>query len=196
MTLDWIAFSLGLALFLGSHSIRIGAETWRTQQIERWGANRWKGLYSLVSLLGFGLLLWGFAGVRHTEVPLLSLPAGMALGLRHLAALLMLPACWLIVAYHLPRSHFKVKLGHPMLLSVKLWALAHLLVNHKPSELLLFGGFLIWSVLDFRAARRRPSAAPGTPSWGQTALAVVGGTVVYAVFALWVHSAWLGVSPR
>ncbi|MBH9551526.1 NnrU family protein [Inhella gelatinilytica] len=196
MPLETIAFYLGLVLFLGVHSVRIVADGWRARQIERLGAARWKGLYSGISLLGFGLLLWGFAGVRHTELPLLTLPAGMALGLRHLAALLMLPACWLIVAYHLPRSHFKVKLGHPMLLSVKLWALAHLLVNHKPSELLLFGGFLIWAVLDFRAARRRPGAAPAAPAWGQTAIALVGGTVFYAVFALWVHSAWLGVSPR
>ncbi|MBB5203063.1 putative membrane protein [Inhella inkyongensis] len=196
MDLSWIAFLAGLILFFGPHSVRLFAEPWRQARMAAWGEKGWKGRYSLVVGVGFALLLWGFAGVRHEQAALFTLPAGLGLGMRHLMALLMLPACWLIVAYHLPRSHFKVRLGHPMLLATKLWAFAHLLVNHKPVELLLFGSFLLWAVLDFRAARRRPAAAPQSPSWLQTGMALVGGTAFYGAFALWLHPLWLGVSAR
>ena len=77
---------LGLILFLGAHSVRIFAEGWRTQTLQRLGEGGWKGLYSVVSLLGFGLILWGYGLARQQPVLLWSPPAGM----RHLAALLML----------------------------------------------------------------------------------------------------------
>lgn len=192
--MSWIALTLGLALFLGAHSVRIVAEPWRQAQMARLGENRWKGLYSLVSALGLGLLIWGYAQARLEAAPLFFLPHGMATGLRHLVALLMLLALWLMVAAYVPRNHLKAKLQHPMVLSVKLWALGHLLVNHTVADLMLFGGFLLWAVLDFRAARRRPVTIPPGTALG-TALTIVIGTAAYAAFALWVHQAWLGVAP-
>jgi hypothetical protein len=117
---------------------------------------------------------------------------------RHLASLLTLVAFVLLAAAYVPGNGIKAKLHHPMVLGVKVWALAHLLANHTLADLLLFGGFLVWAVLSFRAARARDRAAgtvypPGTPA--RTAIAVVVGLVAWAVFAFWAHGAWIGVRP-
>lgn len=188
--MDLLLFLLGLIGFLGLHSLRIGAEAWRLRFIATRGEAVWKGAYSLASLAFFLLMLWAFARVRHQFPPLWVAPTG----LRHLVALLMLPAFWLLAAAYVPRNHLKAALKHPMTLAVKLWALAHLLVNASLPELLLFGGFLVWSVLLFRTARRRPSA-PVTPTMGGTVLTLALGTAAYAGFAFWLHGAWLGVRP-
>ncbi|MBH9578465.1 NnrU family protein [Inhella proteolytica] len=191
----WILFVAGLLLFLGSHSLRLCAPAWRERQLQRLGDKTWKGLYSLVSIAGFGLLVWGY-GQLHTQLaPLFLLPEGAARGLRHLVALLVLPAFWLMVAAYVPRNHLKAALKHPMTLSVKLWALAHLLVNHTAADLLLFGGLLVWSVLLFRNARRRPAPAVAPGSWPGTLAVLVLGTGAYAVFAMVLHVRWIGVAP-
>lgn len=195
MELAWISFVAGLLLFLGSHSLRIGAPAWRERQLQRLGEMTWKGLYSLVSILGFGLLVWGYGQLHLQLAPLISLPDGAARGLRHLVALLVLPAFWLLLAAYVPRNHLKAKLKHPMTLSVKLWALAHLLVNHTAADLLLFGGLLVWAVLLFRHARRRPAAAVSSGTWAGTVIVLVVGTAAYLAFALWLHTLWIGVAP-
>ena len=137
--------ALGLVLFLGAHSLRIVADGWRSQQIARFGERRYKGLYSLASLLGFGLLIWGFVLARSQPVVLWAPPAWT----HPLAAVLMLLAFVLIVAAYVPRNALKARLGHPMLLSVKTWAAAHLIANGTLADVLLFGSFLVWAVLCF-----------------------------------------------
>src|SRR5574338_585708 len=112
---------LGLLLFLGVHSLRVFADGWRSRQLARWGELRWKGFYSLVSLLGFVLLVWGFALARQ-QPTLLYVPP---LALRHLNALFTLVAFVLVAAAYIPRNHLKARLGHPMLLGVKSWAFGH-----------------------------------------------------------------------
>ena len=154
---------LGLILFLGVHSVRIFAEGWRTAQIAQRGEGAWKGLYSLASIVGFGLIIWGY-GLARAQPVLLWAPQLWA---RHLASLLMLLAFILLAAAYVPRNGIKAWVHHPMVLGVKVWALAHLLANHTLADLLLFGSFLVWAVLDFRAARSRDRAghvsyAPGT----------------------------------
>ena len=146
---------LGLILFLGAHSVRIFADDWRTAQIARRGAGAWKGLYTVVSIVGFGLIVWGY-GQARTQPVVLWTPQLWA---RHLAVLLMLVSFILLVAAYVPRNGIKSRLHHPMVLGVKVWALAHLLANNTLADLLLFGGFLLWSVFDFRAARGRDRAA-------------------------------------
>ena len=185
---------LGLVLFLGVHSTRIVADGWRTAMIGRLGAGPWKGLYALLSIVGFGLLVWGFGLARQQPVVLWSPPAAM----RHLAALLTLAAFILLAATYVPRNAIKARLHHPMLLSVKVWALAHLLANGHLAHVVLFGAFLVWAVLCFRAARGRDRAAQtiypaGTASG--TAMTVVVGGVAWAVFALWAHGVLIGVRP-
>lgn len=185
---------LGLVLFLGVHSARIVAEWPRQALIAKHGADAWKGLYALASLVGFGLLVWGYGLARQQPVALWAPPPAM----RHLAALLTLPAFILLAAAYVPGNGLKARLHHPMMLGVKAWALAHLLANHTLADLLLFGGFLAWSVAAFIAARRRDRAQGTTYPPGRidrTILAVVVGTAAWAGFAFWLHAWWIGVRP-
>jgi uncharacterized membrane protein len=188
------ALILGLILFLGVHSVRVFAEAWRTRTRSRMGENAFKGVYSLVSVLGFVLIVWGYGQARLDPVALWA-PQVWA---RHLASLLTLVAFVLLAAAYVPRNGIKARLHHPMVLGVKVWALAHLLANHTLADLLLFGGFLVWSVLSFRAARQRDRAAGTVYAPGQlpmTAVTVLLGLVLWAAFAMWAHQAWIGVRP-
>ena len=188
------ALILGLLLFLGMHSVRIVADGWRSQVISRHGPGAWKGLYTVVSLVGFALIVWGYGQARLTPHVLWTAP----LWTRHLAALLVLVAMVLLVAAYVPGNGIKARLHHPMVLAVKVWALAHLLANNTLADLLLFGGFLLWAVLDFRAARQRDRVAgtvyaPGTV--GRSMLVVVLGVLLWAAFAFGLHLWLFGVRP-
>ena len=185
---------LGLVLFLGVHSTRIFADGWRTVMIRRLGAGKWKGLYTLLSLAGFGLLVWGFGLARQQPVALWSPPFFM----RHVAWLLTLIAFILLAATYVPRNAIKARLHHPMVLAVMFWAVAHLLANGNRANAVLFGSFLLWAVLSFRAARERDRAArtlypAGTASG--TAMTVLVGIAAWAVFAFWAHGLLIGVRP-
>lgn len=185
---------LGLILFLGVHSTRILGEGWRTAQIARLGPNGWKGLISVLSIVGFVLIVWGFGMARQAPTFLWTVPAG----LKHLASLLTLVAFVLVVAAYVPRNGLKAKLHHPMILGVKTWALAHLLSNNSVGDLLLFGSFLLWSVFSFRAARARDRAAGTVYPAGTlagTVITVVVGLAAWAGFAFWAHAAWIGIRP-
>ena len=185
---------LGLVLFLGVHSTRIVADGWRSAMMARLGDNAWKGLYALLSLLGFALLVWGFGVARQQPVLLWSPPVAM----RHVAALLTLIAFVLLAAAYVPRNAIKARLHHPMVLGVQVWAFAHLLANGRLANVLLFGSFLVWAALSFRAARARDRAAqPSYPagSAAGTAMTVLVGIVAWAVFAFWAHGALIGVRP-
>jgi uncharacterized membrane protein len=188
------ALILGLLMFLGMHSTRIFAEGWRSQVIARRGEGAWKGLYTVVSLVGFGLIIWGYGQARLAPQVLWASPVWT----RHLASLLVLVALVLLAAAYVPGNAIKSRLHHPMVLGVKVWALAHLLANNTVADLLLFGGFLVWAVLDFRSARQRDRAA-GTVyragRAGATALTVGLGVLLWAVFAFWLHTLLFGVRP-
>lgn len=185
---------LGLVLFLGVHSTRIVAEGWRSRMVARLGEGPWKGLYSLLALVGFVLVVWGYGLARQQPVVLWTPPRGMA----HLAALLTVPAFILLVAAYVPRNAIRARLHHPMVLGVKLWALAHLLANGTLADVVLFGSFLLWAIFDFRAARRRAPQA-GTSQAGSSGVAtgvtVAVGLVAWAAFAFWAHAWLIGVRP-
>jgi len=181
----------GLVLFLGVHSLRIVAEDWRVAQIARIGAPTWKIGYTALSLLGFAMIVWGYGLARQNPVVLWPAIRGM----NHLAALLTLVAFVFLAASHVPRNYIKARLRHPMTLGVKVWALAHLLANNTLADLLLFGSFLVWAVLCFRAARRRNEAAPAAGALINTVLTVVIGAAAWAAFAFWAHAALIGVRP-
>lgn len=185
---------LGLVLFLGVHSVRIVAEGWRSQTIARMGAQPWKGAYSLVSVLGFALMVWGYGQARLDPTVLWLPPRGMT----HLTALLTLFAFILLAATYVPRNSIKARVHHPMVVSVKVWALAHLLSNGMLADVIMFGAFLVWAVLDFRAARQRDRQHGTTYPSGTllgTVLTVVVGAVAWVGFALWAHRWLIGVSP-
>lgn len=185
---------LGLVLFLGVHSTRIVAEGPRQRWIASHGDKPFKAIYTVLSLAGFALLVWGYGLARQDPVVLWTPPRAM----NHVAALLMAFSFVLLVAAYVPRNAIKAKLHHPMILGVKVWALAHLLANGMLADVVLFGAFLVWAVLDFRAARQRDRAgnvqyAPGTAKG--TTIAVVVGLVAYGVFAMWLHGLLIGVRP-
>lgn len=185
---------LGLLVFLGVHSVRIVADDWRSATIARVGERPWKAVYALLSIVGFVLIVWGFSLARQQPVQLWMPPRGM----RHLAALLTLIAFVLLAATYVPRNAIKARLHHPMVLSVKVWALAHLLANGNLAHVVLFGAFLAWAALSFRAARARDRAAgtvyPAGTAAG-TGITVVVGVAGWALFAFWAHGALIGIRP-
>lgn len=185
---------LGLVLFLGVHSVRIFADDWREAQIARLGEMRWKGVYSLLSAVGLGLIIWGYGMARMDSPVLWNAPTWT----RHVAATLTLPAFILLVAAYIPGSRIKAAVGHPMVAGVKLWALAHLLANGTLTDATLFGAFLIWAVLDFVSARRRDRVAGRTyPARGgsRDALVLAVGLLAWALFAWYGHIWLIGVAP-
>ncbi|TPG11585.1 NnrU family protein [Rhodanobacter glycinis] len=185
---------LGLLIFLGIHSLRIFANDWRNRQQARLGELPWKGLYSLASIIGFVLIVWGFGLARQHPV-LLYVPP---LALRHLNALFTLAAFVLVAAAYVPRNHLKAKFGHPMLLGVKVWAFGHLLATGMLRDVVLFGAFLLWAVVLFIVSRRRDRGTgtvyPAGTLTGDV-LAVVIGVAAWAAFAFWLHLWLIGVSP-
>ena len=192
---------LGLILFLGAHSVRIWADGWRNQTIEAYGEKAFKGVYALVSILGFYLLVVGYGEARLQTVALWNPP----IFTKHISMLLMLLSSILLMATYIPRNHFKMRLGHPMVLSVKVWALSHLLANGNLADLVLFGSFLIWAVLNFRSARARdreqvqnPDAiedAPLRPNLFATLIALFGGMALWALITFVLHAKLVGVAP-
>ncbi len=185
---------VGLFLFLGGHSVRIFAEDWRGATIARIGPMPWKGIYSVVSMVGFIVLIWGFRVARADTVVLYSPPVWT----RHVAALLMMVSFVLLVAAYVPHNAIKARLHHPMVLGVKTWAFAHLLANGVAADVLLFGAFLAWALLSYRAARQRDRAAhtvypPGNAVW--TAMTIAIGLVAWSVFAFFLHGPLIGVRP-
>jgi uncharacterized membrane protein len=185
---------IGLLLFLGVHSVRVFADGWRSQTMARLGPGAWKGAYTLASFLGFALLVWGYGLARQAPIVLWTPPAG----LRHLASLLVLVAFVLLAAAYVPGNVIKARLHHPMVLATKTWAIAHLLANGTLADVLLFGGFLVWAVLLFRASQQRDRAQGivyPAGRLGPTVLTVALGFVAWALFAFWAHAWLIGVSP-
>ena len=182
----------GLVVFLGLHSVSIVAPAWRDATAARLGEKAWKGVYSLLALAGFVLIVVGYGQARQAPVVLYTPPAA----LRHLAMLLMLPVFVLLLAAYLP-GRLKAALKHPMLAATKLWAAAHLLANGTLPDVLLFGGFLAWAVADRISMRQRVQRPlPGAPPRSANDLiAVAAGLLLYAVFVAWGHRALIGVAP-
>ena len=185
---------VGLIVFLGAHSVRIVAEDWRSATIARIGEKSWKNLITVLSLLGFGLIGWGF-GLARAEPVALWLPPAWT---RHMVALLTLPAFILLVAAYVPGNRIKSAIGHPWVAGVKIWALAHLLANGNLSDVLLFGSFLVWAIFSFRSLRARDRVAAVTYPAGpmsKTIIAIVIGIALWAIFAMVLHAMLIGVRP-
>jgi uncharacterized membrane protein len=181
----------GLVVFLGAHSVAIVAPAWRARMIGRMGELPWMALYSMISVAGLVLIIQGY-GLARTDPVHLYVPP---LWLRHVALLLMIPVFPLLFAAYLP-GRIRTALRHPMLVAVKLWAVSHLLANGTLADILLFGGFLVWAVVDrISVGRREPPPPPGLPPGAlNDAIAVVGGLALYVAFILWLH-AWLFGMP-
>lgn len=183
---------VGLVLFLGVHSLGFLAPGVRAAAIARLGENGWKGVAGLLSLGGFVLLVWGYGEARIAPVGIWAPPVWT----RHLGLLIMLPVFPLLLAMALP-GRIQSAVGHPMVTSVILWAIAHLIANGNLADLVLFGAFLVWSLADrlsflYRTADPVPGAPPGKYN---DLIAIVAGLGLYAAFLLGLHTWLFGVSP-
>jgi uncharacterized membrane protein len=184
----------GLVIFLGVHSVRIFAESGRERSIARMGEGPWKGIYALLSLAGFVMIVWGFGEARWTAPILWSPPVWT----RHVAVLLMLFSMILLGAYGLKKSHITVAVHHPMLWAVVVWSAAHLIANGTAADVVLFGAFLVWALLDLSSnyARDRAKAIVyPAPNWGATIGAIAVGIALWVVLLAGLHRWLFGVSP-
>lgn len=184
----------GLVLFLGMHATRIPNDQRRSGMIARLGKNKYRGIYTAMSIVGLVLIVYGYGQARLDPVFVWNPPAAT----RHIAALLMLFSMILLAACYVPMNHIKARLQHPMTLSVKVWALAHLIANGTLADIVLFGSFLVWAVLLFKSARKRSipmSFAGDGPSKVGTLMTVVVGVLGWLIFASWLHVHLIGISP-
>ena len=182
---------LGLILFLGIHSVRIVAPGWRDERLAAMG-NGWRGLYSIVSAVGLVLIVWGYSLAWPTSPVLYDPPVWT----KHVAALLMLFALIARSVIPLRCGKLKMMLKHPMLLSVKIWAFAHLLANGELASILLFGGFLAWAVVDRISLKRRGDFGPtstGPVVWDVVAVGI--GVAVYLLLVFGLHLWLFGADP-
>jgi len=180
----------GLVIFLGVHSIRIFAPAWRDQMVAKVGLNTWKMIYSVVALAGFVLIVMGYGAARLEPIVVWHPP----FFLRPVAALLMLLVFPLLLTTYFP-GYLKAAVKHPMLVATKTWAVAHLLVNGMLADILLFGGFLVWAVIDRIAVGKRGEPAPVAGPIRNDVIAVLLGTLLYIVFVAWAHRWLFGVQP-
>ncbi|MCO4318533.1 NnrU family protein [Phyllobacterium sp. 21LDTY02-6] len=187
---------LGIIIFLGIHSVRIVAPRWRLAKMEQWGEGRWKGFYSLVSVVGLVLLVWGFGQARLVAPVLYEPPVWM----KHIALLLMLLAFISLGVFIARPGRLKPAIKHPMLVAIKIWALAHLLANGDLASLILFLSFLVWAIFDRVAIRRQAEAGFATPyiAPGPVAndlMAIGIGVLLYGLFLWKLHALLIGISP-
>jgi uncharacterized membrane protein len=186
---------LGIIIFLGMHLVRVVAPGFRAGIIESRGKGTWMGLYTIVSLVGLCLIIYGFGQARGETGMLYDPP----IFLRHIALLLMLVAFIVLAAGFLPAGRIAVALKHPQVLSIKIWALAHLLANGETSSVLLFGSFLVWAVILRISLKRRERAGekvlPVFKSTRNDVLAVLIGLVAFVLFVWKLHELLIGVQP-
>jgi uncharacterized membrane protein len=185
-----LMFVTGLLLFFAAHSVSIVDEGWRNRMAVRLGEPAWLGVYSLISLAGLALIIWGYAMARQVAPPLYAPP----LWARHVALLVMLPVFPLLIATYFP-GRIQHAAGHPMLLATMLWAVAHLLANGNLADVLLFGSFLTWAAVDrLSLIRRMPRPQPMLPAWKLNDLIAVGGGLgLYLAFLFGLHQWLIGV---
>lgn len=181
----------GLVVMLGSH-VFVAFRERRAELIARLGERGYRILFSVVSLVGLVLIVWGYADYRSNAwIPLWTPPPVM----RHITLGLMVLAAILFVATYVP-SHIRTWAKHPMFAAIKLWAFAHLLANGDLGSILLFGSFLAWAVYGRIAATRRADAGPppAPAGWRNDILVVAGGIVLYLAVAYYFHPYAIGVA--
>jgi len=185
---------LGILIFFSVHSVRIFAEDWRTRQITARGERAWRGIYSLVSVVGVVMIGAGYARMRRAPVEVWTPPDWTL----PITSALMLVSFVLIAAAYVRGNRLKAKIGHPMTVGVMAWAIAHLLSNGTLGDILLFGAFLVWAVFAFVEARRRDRVAGTTYPLGPVArdvTMVILGAAAWFVFGFWLHGPLIGVKP-
>ncbi len=186
---------LGLLVFFAIHLVPSNVEL-KNGLIARFGEGGYKGLFAIVSVVGLALIVLGFYKLQlHPgKNPQLWEPPVWT---RHLALALMPFSMIALVATYVP-SRIHTVLKHPMLVAIKIWALAHLLANGDLASLVLFGSFLAFAVYDRISVKRRHALGPlGTKEgpWYNDIIVVVLGLALYAAIVVWLHELVIGASP-
>jgi uncharacterized membrane protein len=172
---------LGLVIFLGPH-VFVSMRDDRAALISKIGQGAYRGLFSLVSIIGIALICYGFASCRAAgPVPVWYPPPWT----RQIVVALMWPASIMVTAAYIP-GNIKRVLKHPMLAGVKTWAFAHLCANGDLGGIILFGSVLAWAVYDRITLKRR-----GDP--GALPIAVIVGTIIYLALGLVFHPLVVGL---
>lgn len=182
---------LGLVVFLGAH-VFVTMRDHRAAVVARIGEWPYRGLFSLVSIIGIVLIGYGFAAYRAAGPIAVWYPPGWT---RHIVVALMWPASIMIAAAYIP-GNIKRLLKHPMLVGVKTWAFAHLCANGDLGGIILFGSVLAWAVYDrITLKRRKDAGAPPIPIGGtkNDIIAIVVGTIIYLALGFVFHPVVIGV---
>lgn len=180
----------GLALFFAAHFYSAFRSRLPEKDIKlRLGEGAYMGLYSLVSAVGLGLIVYGYWSAPAMDV-LYAPPAWT----HTVAKISMLVALVVVVSAYIPANHFRQWLRHPMILATGVWAGSHLILPTDAKELLVFGSFLLYAVADSFSAFRRPQSAGKTASLRNDAVVIILGAAIYAGLVLWLHKALFGVS--
>jgi uncharacterized membrane protein len=185
---------LGLVIFFGIHLLPTSPDL-RRGLARQMGEGAYKGIFSLVALIGFMLIVYGYHKVQLQpgKNPVVWTPPPWG---RHVTFALMLPVFPLLIAAYL-RGRIAAAVRHPMVTAIKFWALAHLLVRGDLASIVLFFGFLVWAVYDRISLKKREAAGLVTVAGGpivNDVAAVAAGLAVYAAFAKWGHAALIGIA--
>lgn len=183
-------FILGLIIFFGTHLWTALARKGREGLIKKLGPGPYKGLYSLVAIAGFVLIVIGWRSADASIV--YSPPAFM----KHVTYLFVFLALVLLAAAYLPAGKIASAAKHPMLAGVKLWALGHLLSNGEVRSLILFGAFLAYGVIDRIMVKKRNEPTPKAGPVVNDALAVAVGAGAWAAIYFFLHPYIAGVALR
>ena len=183
-------FILGLIIFFGAHYYTAIARAGREKLVASLGAGPYKGLYSLVSIAGFALIVIGWPSADATIV--YATPDWM----RYVTQLLMLIALILLAAAYAPKGKIAAAVKHPMLAGVKFWAVGHLLVNGDVRSIILFGSFLAYAVIDRIMVKKRGAPTPAAGPITNDLIAVVIGAVAWAAIYFFLHRYIAGVALR
>jgi uncharacterized membrane protein len=176
---------IGIVIFAGIHLLAMLYPSARDGLQERLGEGPYKGLFSLVSVLGLGLMIYGFYTTRGTLEPedYLYTPAPWT---RHAAMGLVLLAFIFLGASH-GKSYLKLWLKQPMSIGFGLWAFAHLLANGDRPGAVLFASILGLAVLDIILSTMRGKIPHHEPQVKSDVRAVIIGIVLYLIFLLGFH---------
>ncbi len=180
---------MGLLLFFGTHLIPTTPNLYQ-QLNDRFGPLPFKGLFSLLSAVGLIMIVVGY-GLARLDPIIVYTPPFEA---RALTLILMMPVFILLIEFMLP-GKIAAKVKHPMLLAVKLWAFAHLFSNGNLADILLFTSFLAYAIIDRISVKKRglPEAVAHEAATRNDIIAIVGGSIIYSLFILWLHPILIGI---
>lgn len=178
---------IGLALFVGVHLVP-ASPALRGALLGRLGTNGYKAAFSLLSGLGVVLIVMGYRAAPNEPI---FEPSDSARGILPFA----MAVAFVLMATAYAPGHIRRLLRHPMLASILIWAVLHLLANGDLASNILFGTFSVWTIFAILSAERRGQKLGGERmSWRADAIAGLIGLTAYAA-ALYLHGILFGVSP-